>query len=292
MLKGSMVAIVTPMNEDGTINFAEYEKLIHWHVEQGTQAIIILGTTGESATVTMEERTRLIQQAVKCTSGRCSLIVGTGTNATRTSIELTKQAETLGADACLIVTPYYTKPTQEGLKLHYAAIANATSIPVFIYNVPGRTACDIKVETVAELARLNNVIGIKDATGDLSRVRKLRELCGPAFILLSGDDETACDFMLQGGDGVISVTANVAPTLMRKLCDAARHKNEEQARKYDHILAELHKNLFIEANPIPVKWALHQMGKIPSGIRLPLTQLSVQYRQPIKDMLQKAGLLA
>ncbi len=290
MFNGSMVALVTPMNEAGDIDNDSLNALIDWHIDQGTDAIVAVGTTGESATLTVEEHCDVIRKTVARVQGRIPVIAGTGANSTAEAIELTQHARDLGADAVLLVTPYYNKPTQEGLFLHYQAIAQAVDIPQILYNVPGRTACDLLPETVGRLAKFSNIIGIKEATGDLSRVAVLRQYCGDDFLLFTGEDANTVDFTLQGGQGVISVTANVAPKAMHEMCAAALNGDAEQARAINDRLALLHKNLFIESNPIPVKWALAEMGRIPRGIRLPMTPLSVACHQPVRDALAQAGI--
>jgi 4-hydroxy-tetrahydrodipicolinate synthase len=284
-LRGSIVALVTPMKQDGSIDYIAFNQLIDWHIESGTQGILVLGTTGESPTVTDFEREKLIVQARQKTDGRCPLIVGTGSYSTAHAIELTKQAEILGADAVLVVTPYYNKPTQSGLIAHFSEIAKNTSLPIILYNVPGRTGCDLQPMTVGRLEEIDNIIGIKEATGDLSRVADLRDACGEAFVLLTGDDASALSFMEAGGQGVISVTSNVAPQKMRAMCDAAFKGEFDLAFDINADLMPLHKALFLESNPIPVKYVLSEMGKIEEGIRLPLEPLSAQYRVALRDIL-------
>lgn len=276
MFHGSMVALVTPMHEEGSIDFSSIEKLIDWHLENKTDALVILGTTGESATIELHERKKIIRCVVEKVRHRMPVIVGTGTNSTKQSIELTKEAMELGADATLLVTPYYNKPTQEGLYQHYRAIAKAVPIPQILYNVPGRTACDLLPETVARLGRISNIVGLKEATGSLSRLAELLSL-DIQIDFYSGDDATAKDFMLQGGAGVISVAANIAPALFHELCKAAISKDSELADSINEKLQDLYRLLFIESNPIPTKWLLEKMGLIHAGIRLPLTPLSVQH---------------
>lgn len=274
MFQGNLVAIVTPMHPGGEVDYAALKRLVHWHREQGSDGIVILGTTGESPTINDEERALILQCVLEELKGKLPIIVGTGSNATTTSIAYTRQAMEAGADACLLVTPYYNKPTQEGLFQHYQAIADAVAIPQILYNVPGRTGCDLLPETVARLAKAcSNIVALKDATGKLERMAEYKALeC--TIDLLSGDDATACEFMLMGGQGVISVTSNVAPGLMTDLCRAALANQRAEAEAIDARLAKLHQDLFIESNPIPVKWALTQMGRIQAGIRLPLTPLS------------------
>lgn len=285
MFRGSMVALVTPMREDGSLDEESLGRLIDWHIEQGTDAIVAVGTTGECPTLNEEEHCQVIRLFVEFAAGRIPIIAGTGANSTTEAITLTRCAKKVGADACLLVTPYYNKPTQEGLYLHHKAVAEAVDIDQILYNVPGRTACDMLPETVARLAQIDNIVGIKEATGDISRVARLRELCGADFAIYSGDDATARELMLRGGDGVISVTANVAPALMRKMCAAALKGKMGEAQHLDARLAPLHQHLFIEANPIPVKWALAEMGRIPKGIRLPLTWLSEEAREPVRQAM-------
>lgn len=288
MFRGSMVALVTPMNSDGDVDFDSLRSLIEWHIAEGTHAIVAVGTTGESATLDETEHCDVIRQVVQMVDGRIPVIAGTGANSTTEAISLTRCAKEAGADAALLVTPYYNKPTQEGLYLHYKAVAEAVDIPQLLYNVPGRTACDMLPDTVARLSRIANIVGIKEATGDLSRLHQIRELCGEGFDIFSGDDATGCEFMLSGGNGVISVTNNVAPAAMRKMCDLALAGNRDEAMAIDQQLSGLHEKLFLEANPIPVKWALAEMGKIPKGIRLPLTWLSEGCHAPLKQAMEQA----
>lgn len=282
MFHGSMVAIVTPMEPDGVIDVESFRKLIEWHIIQGTNGIVILGSTGESPTINSAERQLVIQQAREQINGRVPLIVGTGTNSTDSSIHYTREAMELGADACLLVTPYYNRPTQEGLYLHFKAVAQAVAIPQILYNCPSRTACDLKPATVARLARLPNIIGLKETVEDLARLKEILAF-DHALDVYSGDDSTALDFLLAGAKGVISVTANLAPQLMRKMCDAALSGDSETARQINEKLAGFHKLQGVETNPIPVKWGLHIMGMIPLGIRLPLTPLSETYHDAVKE---------
>ena len=291
MFHGSMVALVTPMREDGAIDDESLAKLIEFHIGQGTDAIVAVGTTGESATLDEQEHCELIRRIVELTAGRIPVIAGTGANSTTEAITLTRCALKAGADACLLVTPYYNKPTQEGLYLHHKAIAEAVPIPQILYNVPGRTACDMLPETVERLAKVSNIVGLKEATGDLDRAREILDRCGTRLDLYSGDDATACEFLLLGGKGVISVTANVAPAAMHQLCVAAQSGDRARAEAIDAPLRALHRDLFVEANPIPVKWALYEMGLIPPGIRLPLTPLSLQYQASVRAALAQAGVL-
>jgi 4-hydroxy-tetrahydrodipicolinate synthase len=264
---------------------------VDWHVEQGTSAIIAVGTTGESATLDEEEHCRVIRQVVEFSGGRIPVIAGTGANSTTEAINLTRCAKQAGVDACLLVTPYYNKPTQDGLYQHHKVVAEQVDIPQILYNVPGRTACDMVPDTVARLAKIENIIGIKEATGDVSRVAKLRASCGEDFELYSGDDATGCEFILAGGQGVISVTANITPKVMSEMCRAALAGDRETASNIDQSVSGLHRDLFLESNPIPVKWALAEMGRIPSGIRLPLTWFSGEYQKELRNSMQQAGLI-
>jgi 4-hydroxy-tetrahydrodipicolinate synthase len=286
-----MVALVTPMHEDGSLDLDALRRLIEFHIESGTQAVVAVGTTGESATLDEAEHCEVIRTVVRMVRQRLPVIAGTGANSTREAIDLTRCAMEGGADACLLVTPYYNKPTQEGLYLHYRAVAEAVPIPQILYNVPGRTACDLLPATVARLSELPNIVGMKDATGDLARARELIELCGGRIDLYSGDDATGMEFMLAGGKGVISVTANVAPRAMREMCAAALRGDRAVATAINDRLMPLHRDLFIESNPIPVKWALHEMGLIEPGIRLPLTALSSQARPAVRAAMKVAGIL-
>lgn len=289
MFKGSIVAMITPMDEQGGIEDASLSRLIDFHVEAGTTAIVAVGTTGESATLDEEEHCAVIARCVALAAGRLPIIAGTGANSTTEAIRLTACAERAGADAALLVTPYYNKPTQAGLIAHYRAIADAVAIPQILYNVPGRTACDLLPETAVALAQVENIVGIKDATGDLSRIPALREGCGEGFALYSGDDATGCEFMLRGGDGVVSVTSNVAPAAMQAMCHAALAGDRARAEALNAPLDALHRDLFVEANPIPVKWAMHAMGLAGKGIRLPLTWLSSGYHETLRAAMRTAG---
>ena len=259
MFHGSMVALVTPMHADGSVDFESLARLVDFHVENNTSAIISMGTTGESATLDEKEHCEVIRRTVELANGRISIIAGTGANSTTEAINLTRCAMQAGVDACLLVTPYYNKPTQEGLYLHHKKIAESVPLPQILYNVPGRTACDMLPETVARLAEVSNIIGIKEATGDLQRLKDIQKLCGDNFDLYSGDDATGTEFMLQGGHGVISVTTNVAPKAMSEMCKAALSGDREKALQLNAPLEGLHEKLFVEANPIPVKWALQEM---------------------------------
>lgn len=290
MFHGSMVALVTPMNHDGSLAFKALERLLEFHIDQGTDAIVAVGTTGESATLDVAEHCEVIRRCVQLANGRLPIIAGTGANSTTEAIELTRLAMEAGADAALLVTPYYNKPTQEGLYQHYRAVAEAVPMPQILYNVPGRTAVDLLPETVDRLADISNIVGLKEATGDLQRAAELVALCGDRMDLYSGDDPTALDFILAGGKGNISVTANVAPAAMHEMCAAASRQDEDAARRAEAPIEELHQALFVESNPIPVKWALYAMGLIPDGIRLPLTPLSQALRAPLCEALSRAGI--
>jgi len=289
MISGSIVALVTPMDTEGNIDWEALDSLLDWHVDMGTCAIVPVGTTGESSTVTFQEHREIIQHVVQHVNGRLPVIAGTGANATSEAIELTQSAKESGADACLLVTPYYNKPTQEGLYQHYRAIAEAVDLPQVLYNVPGRTACDMLPETVSRLADISQVVAIKEATGDIDRTKQILSLCDNKMIVYSGDDATACDLMLSGASGTISVTANVAPAKMAAMCSAAVAGNREEAKSIDESLTGLHNNLFLESNPIPAKWALAEMGRIRKGIRLPLTELSSEYHDALRDAMRQAG---
>jgi 4-hydroxy-tetrahydrodipicolinate synthase len=287
-----MVALVTPMFADGSVDFDSLSKLIEMHIDSGTAAIVSMGTTGESATLDMDEHCEVMRRTVEMAAGRIAVIGGTGSNSTTEAIQLTRCAQQGGVDACLLVAPYYNKPTQEGLYLHHKAIAEAVDIPQILYNVPGRTACDMLPETVARLASIPNIVGIKEATGSLERLREILSSVPADFDLYSGDDATGTEFLLQGGHGVISVTNNVAPKAMAAMCEAALKGDRTKAMELNRPLEGLHHNLFLEANPIPVKWALHKMGLIPEGIRLPLTMLSEEFHQPLRNAMREAGVLS
>ncbi|WP_229007913.1 4-hydroxy-tetrahydrodipicolinate synthase [Methylophilus sp. Leaf408] len=288
MLTGSLVAIVTPMFEDGRLDLDALKKLIDFHIEAGTDGIVIVGTTGESPTVDVDEHCALIKTTVEYVAKRIPVIAGTGANSTSEAIELTAKAKALGADACLLVAPYYNKPSQEGLYQHFKAVAEAVDIPQILYNVPGRTGCDLTNETVLRLASVPNIVGIKDATGGIERGTDLLLRVPADFAVYSGDDASALALMLLGGKGVISVTANVAPGLMHEMCDSALKGNLESARAANAKLFGLHQKLFVEANPIPVKWVLQQMGLIATGIRLPLVNLSTQYHEVLRHAMKQA----
>jgi 4-hydroxy-tetrahydrodipicolinate synthase len=291
MFSGSSVALVTPMTADGAVDFACLERLVDFHVEAGTDFLVIAGTTGESATLTKTEHVEVVRVAAERAAGRIPVVAGTGSNSTAQTIDLSRAVAGTPIDGYLVVTPYYNKPTQEGLYRHFLAVADAVDRPVILYNVPGRTGVDLRPETVARIAAHPGVIGIKEATGDLSRIAPLRAGCGEDFLLLSGDDATCREFILQGGQGVISVTANVAPARMADMCEAALEGNAGLAAELDAALADLHRDLFIESNPIPVKWALERLGLIPGGIRLPLTRLSGAAEPAVEAALRRAGLL-
>jgi len=290
-LHGSMVAIATPMQVGGTIDYRAFAELIEFHIQNGSDAIVAAGTTGESATLDFDEHCAVIHFVVEQVRGRVPVIAGTGANATAEALRLTQSAQQLGAAACLLVTPYYNKPTQEGLYQHYKAIAAAADIPQLLYNVPSRTACDMLPQTVHRLSKIDNIVGIKE-TVSLERMQTIRDLCGQNFAIYSGEDALASEAMLQGAQGVISVTANVAPKAMHQLCAAALAGDAARAAEIDDALQPLHKALFVESNPIPTKWALATMGLIPEGIRLPLTPLSAAHHQAVRAALQHAGVMA
>jgi 4-hydroxy-tetrahydrodipicolinate synthase len=287
MITGSIVALVTPMSLDGGVDWPALDSLLDWHIDMGTSAIVPVGTTGESATVSVAEHCEIMKHVVSQVNGRVPVIAGTGANATWEAIELTQAAKDAGADACLLVTPYYNKPTQEGLFLHYKAIAEAVDLPQVLYNVPGRTACDMLPETVARLSKIEQVIAVKEATGNVDRTRKILDLCD--ITVYSGDDATACELILTGAKGTISVTANVAPEKMAAMCNAAVAGDADLAKSIDESLQGLHANLFLEANPIPAKWALAEMGRIQKSIRLPLTELSAEYHDAVREAMRMAG---
>ncbi|MBO6279052.1 MAG: 4-hydroxy-tetrahydrodipicolinate synthase [Pseudomonas sp.] len=291
MIAGSMVALVTPMDAQGRLDWDALSKLVDFHLLEGTNAIVAVGTTGESATLDVNEHIEVIRHVVKQVAGRIPVIAGTGANSTREAIELTTNAKAAGADACLLVTPYYNKPTQEGLYQHFKAIAEAVDIPQILYNVPGRTACDMLPATVIRLSTVPNIIGIKEATGDLTRVPAILAGVSSDFLVYSGDDATAVELILLGGKGNISVTANVAPRDMSDLCAAAMRGDADTARALHEKLMPLNKTLFIESNPIPVKWALHEMGMMSDGIRLPLTWLSEPCHEPLRQAMRQSGVL-
>jgi 4-hydroxy-tetrahydrodipicolinate synthase len=288
-LQGSLVAIVTPMREDGALDLDAFRRLIDWHIREGTDGIVVVGTTGESPTVDFEEHRLLIDTAVKHVARRIPVIAGTGGNSTKEAIELSAHAKKAGADMTLSVVPYYNKPTQEGLYRHFRAIAEAVDVPMIVYNVPGRTVADLQTDTTVRLAEVPNVVGIKDATADLQRGAELLRRKPADFVVYSGDDATALGLMLLGGDGVISVTANVTPRLMHDMCKRAVAGDAAGAREINNKLIALHRHLFCEANPIPVKWAVQQLGHIAGGIRLPLTPLSSGYQNQVREAMRQAG---
>lgn len=290
MFKGSLVAIVTPMDEEGGLDLDRFRSLLDFHIEQGTDGVVVVGTTGESPTVDFEEHHLLMQIAVDHVAGRIPVIAGTGANSTREAIDLSIHAKDAGVDACLSVAPYYNKPTQEGLYQHFKAIAEAVDIPQILYNVPGRTVADIHNETALRLAQIPNIIGIKDATGDIGRGTELLQRAPPNFAVYSGDDASGLALLLLGATGVISVTANVAPRMMHEMCIAAFSGDLNTAREINSKLLRLHIDLFVEANPIPVKWAVEQMGLIDHGIRLPLTPLSEKYHQLVRQAMKSASI--
>ncbi|OYV21899.1 MAG: dihydrodipicolinate synthase [Methylococcaceae bacterium NSP1-1] len=291
MIQGSIVALVTPMYENGAIDKESLKKLVEYHIAQGTDALVAVGTSGESATLDEDEHIDVIKSVVDYTNGRIPVIAGTGANSTTEAIALTRKAKQAGADACLIVTPYYNKPTQEGLYLHYKALAEAVEIPQILYNVPGRTACDMLPETVGRLSHIANIVGVKEATGDLSRVKIIRDLTGPDFAIYTGDDATSREFCLLGGNGTITVTGNVAPRLVHEMIIAAMAGDKETALAIDNKLAALHKNLFIQSNPIPVKWAVAEMGLMGKGIRLPLTWLTEDCFDAVRNAMRQAEVI-
>lgn len=290
-IHGSIVALVTPMHHDGSVDWDALKKLVEWHIEQGTHSIVAVGTTGESATLDVEEHAQVIEAVIRAAAGRIPIIAGTGANSTREAIELTETARKLGADAALLVTPYYNKPTQEGLYQHYKAVAEAVDLPQILYNVPGRTGVDMHNDTVIRLADVDRIVGIKDATGDLNRGHDLINRLNQKIAVYSGDDATAYRLILLGAQGNISVTANVAPGVMSQVCEAAKAGNREEAEQLNNSIAVLHQILFCESNPIPVKWALSDMGLIGTGIRLPLTVLAESYQPQVHQALLDSGVI-
>jgi len=291
MITGSMVALVTPMQTDGSVDRRALAELVEWHVQEGTHAIVAMGTTGESATLDFDEHVAVVRDIVTLVRGRIPVIAGTGANCTREAIALTQAAKDVGVDACLLVTPYYNKPTQEGLFLHHKAIADAVAIPQILYNVPGRTACDMLPATALRIAALPNIVGIKEATGNLDRAQEIIAGAPAGFAVYSGDDATAVELILLGGKGDISVTANVAPKAVAEMNTLALAGKAEQARAINLGLMALHDAMFVESNPIPVKWALAEMRRIPAGLRLPLTPLSATQQPAVRAALQQAGIL-
>ncbi len=290
-MRGSLVALVTPMDAAGAVDYSAVDELIDWHVEAGTSALVVAGTTGESATLTHDEHAELIHYVAGQASGRIPVVAGTGSNSTAQTIALSKAVADAGIVAHLVVTPYYNKPTQEGMVRHFTAIADAVEQPLILYNVPARTGVDLLPDTVGRLAEHPRIGALKEATGEVERVERLRALCGEEFSLYSGDDATARALMLAGGDGVISVTANVAPQAMAEMCKAALAGDSVLAGERDAPLAALHDSLFVESNPIPVKWALNRMNRIGGGIRLPLTRLSAPHHARLQGALEEAGAL-
>jgi 4-hydroxy-tetrahydrodipicolinate synthase len=284
---GSTVALVTPMTSGGDLDWSALTKLVDFHVASGTQNIVIAGTTGESSTLSTKEHITIIEKACEIAAGRIPIIAGTGSNSTSQTIDLSTAIGGLPIAGYLVVVPYYNKPTQQGLEAHFTAIADALDKPMLLYNVPGRTIVDMSNETILKLSEHQNIAGVKEASGDLTRLAALRRMTDGNFLLLSGDDATSCEFMLQGGDGCISVTANILPSQMRRLCDLATAGNREEAIALDQEIQPLHQSLFFESNPIPVKYALHSMGLISSGIRLPLTWLTESNQKPINNYLNR-----
>jgi 4-hydroxy-tetrahydrodipicolinate synthase len=290
MFSGSIVALVTPMRADGGVDYSALDRLVDFHVANGTDAIVAVGTTGESPTLDVEEHMAVVHRVYTRVGGHIPVIAGTGANSTREAVEWTVMAEKIGVAGCLVVTPYYNKPTQEGLYQHYKAIAEAVTLPLILYNVPGRTGVDMKPDTVVRLSSIKNIVGIKEASGSLERNRELKARFGDSFLLLGGDDDIGCESVLAGFNGVISVTANVAPRAMHDMCAAARAGDAVRARAIDATLSALHKYLFIESNPVPVKWALARMGFIGDTVRLPLTPLSDACKAPVLEALKQAGI--
>lgn len=288
---GSIVALVTPMAADGSLDYPALTALVQWHVANGTNSIVAVGTTGESATLDVDEHYEVIKHIVSVVAGRIPVIAGTGANSTKEAIEWTAAAKELGADACLLVSPYYNKPSQRGLYAHHKAIAQAVNIPQILYNVPGRTACDLLPDTICALAELPNIIGVKEATGDLARGREVLARCPKDFLVYSGDDATALELILAGAKGNISVTANVVPAQMAQICSLGLAGKAAEARALNESIAQLHKDLFLESNPVPVKWALEQMGKIQGGLRLPLVEFDPKFHDTLRATLKQTGVL-
>ena len=294
-LKGSIVALVTPMESDGEINWVGLKDLIEWHISSNTSGLVVVGTTGESATLDVAEHVQLIERSVDIAQGRISIIAGTGANSSKEAIYLTNSAKSAGADASLLVTPYYNKPTQEGLYQHYMLIADEVNLPQILYNVPSRTGCDLLNETVIRLVDHENIVGLKDATGDLSRLNGMANYLisesKDDFLLYSGDDPTSTQFILNGGVGTISVTANIVPKTISDICSLALDGQKEPALQLDKQLVKLNEILFVESNPIPIKWMLNRIGRITDGIRLPLTKFDSQYHVQAEDILKELNLL-
>jgi 4-hydroxy-tetrahydrodipicolinate synthase len=291
MISGSIVALVTPMAPDGSLDYPALTSLVDWHIACGTDAIVAVGTTGESATLDVDEHCAVIKHVIDVVAGRIPVIAGTGANSTSEAIEWTAAAKDLGADACLLVTPYYNKPSQRGLYAHHKAIAEAVDIPQILYNVPGRTACDMLPDTISRLAQIPNIIGVKEATGNLQRGREVLASCPEGFLVYSGDDATALELILMGAKGNISVTANVLPAVMARICRLGLEGRADEARALNQSIAQMHKDLFLESNPVPVKWALKEMGRIQSGLRLPLVELDEQFHDTLRATLRQAGAL-
>lgn len=292
MFEGSIPALVTPMRDDGVIDFDAWDALLDFHLREGTDGVVVGGTTGESPVLEQAELEELVRRARTRLGGRIPVIAGSGTNCTSKTVALSQAAAAAGADALLVVTPYYNKPTQDGLYRHFSAVADAVDVPLILYNVPGRTACDMLPDTIARLSRHPRVVGVKEATGDVARGRAVLEQCRPGFLLLSGDDPTAAELIRCGARGVISVTANVAARAMHELCAAGLAGRHELAREIDDRLKALHQALFVESNPIPVKWAVHRLGLIGTGIRLPLTWLRSEHEAVVSAAMQSSGVLA
>ena len=288
MLQGSIVALVTPMRADGSIDWEAHERLVQWHVESGTAGIVPMGTTGESATLNTQEHLEVISRTIELANGRVSVVAGTGSNSTEETLHQTKEAESLGADACLLVTPYYNRPTQEGLYAHFKKVAETTSVPLVLYNVPGRTGCDLLPETIGRLSSIEGIVGIKEASGKIERVSEIRSVSESDFFILSGEDALTLEMMNNGAVGTISVTANVLPKAMAEFCDSFLSGNVKRASAIDEVLQSVHEILFIESNPTPAKWALHQMGIIHEGIRMPLLPLSSRHRSELKKRIDEA----
>ena len=288
MLRGSIVALVTPMHADGSIDWEAHERLVRWHVESGTAGVVPMGTTGESATLNTQEHLEVISRTIELANGTISVVAGTGSNSTEETLHQTKEAESLGADACLLVTPYYNRPTQEGLYTHFKKVAETTSVPLVLYNVPGRTGCDLLPETIGRLSSIEGIVGIKEASGKIERVSEIRSVSASDFFILSGEDALTLEMMNNGALGTISVTANVLPKAMAEFCDSFLSGNIKRASAIDEVLQSVHEILFIESNPTPAKWALHQMGIIHEGIRMPLLPLSSRHRSELKKRIEEA----
>lgn len=301
MIEGSIVALVTPLSRDGSVDYQTLAALVEWHVASGTNAIVAVGTTGESATLTVEEHYEVIRRTVKASNGRIPIIAGTGANSTQEAIEWTQAAKEGGADACLLVTPYYNKPSQRGLIAHHTKIAESVAIPQILYNVPGRTACDMLPDTIVALSKVPNIVGVKEATGNLERGKEVLSRCPKGFVVYSGDDATALELILMGARGNISVTANVAPAAMARICKlgleafdsvgSVRDGKAAEARRLNDGIAALHRDLFLESNPVPVKWAMQEMGKINGTLRLPLVELDTRFHETLRTTMRKAGVL-